>query len=265
MVTEEKLDRNKFVLITGGSSGIGKELAFELAKLYFNIALVALPGPELKETADYIKKNHNVEVIFLEIDLTEENAANKVLEWCNEEDIQIEILINNAGVGHTGPYEDVSSDIQNKMMQLNMRVLVNLTQVFLPMLKQVERAHILNVSSMAGLYAVPYKTLYSATKSFVNIFSQALRGELKDTPVIVSCLYPGPTVTNQDVQDRIDSSGVGKIATMSAESVAKFTVRKMLMGRSTIVPGGANRSFLFATKLIPKSFLQKMFIKTFKS
>ena len=138
-------------------------------------------------------------VQFLEIDLTLGDAPETVFEFCQDRDLTINYLINNAGIGHQGRFEETGLDFYENMLQLNVVAVVKLSQLFVPVLKKLPKAHIVNVSSLAGFFPVPYKSVYGATKSFIVSFSQALREELKDTSVKVTCLCPCFVPTSKTV------------------------------------------------------------------
>jgi len=256
-----------FALITGASSGIGKALAAKCAKLKMNLILVALPGPELKEVAESLESTYNIKAVHFAVDLTEKDAPNRLYEWCMSQQLPINILINNAGIGgHAGPFEESTIDFYENMMQLNMVSLVKLTQLFIPEIKKHPSGNILNVGSMTSLFPVPYKCVYAATKSFVLSLSKALREELKNTSIKVSCLCPGATITNATLQARVEAAGwKGKVFTITSDKLAALTIKKFLKGKAVIIPAWENKMIVFIAKLIPDAFLPVIAGKLFKN
>jgi len=250
-----------YALITGASKGIGKELAESFAKRKYNLLLVARTEKLLAETADKLQKNYGITANYLAIDLSTPNAAATIIDWCKKGGYDINVLVNNAGYGLHGAFEVVSLEEQLNMMQLNMNTCVQLTYLALPLLKQHKgKSYILNIASTAAYQAVPYLGIYSATKSFVLSFSRAIRQELKDTNVSVTCLSPGAVETY--FMERAGMDKVKKIAkqaakfNMQADVVAEFGVNAMLKGKSEVIPGFGNKVGAYANRFLPKSIVE---------
>ncbi|MDH5398114.1 MAG: SDR family NAD(P)-dependent oxidoreductase [Cyclobacteriaceae bacterium] len=242
-----------YTLITGASAGIGRAIAEECAKRNMNLILVALPGPELKEVALSIQTLYNVSVECLEQDLSDENAPEIIYNWCQQNKLEVDMLVNNVGMGHKGSFEETSNTFYSKMMMLNMHTIVGLTRLFLPGLKDLNKGYILNVGSLSALFPVPYKSVYAASKSFVLSFSMALRQEVKSTSVSVSCLCPNGVVTSDEVMRRIEAAGpVGKITQSLPGMVAKKAIKDLLNNKAIIIPGILNRLLAFIAWLLPK-------------
>src|SRR5688572_6786041 len=178
----------KYTLITGASAGLGRELAIAAAKRGFNILLVALPGTELAELARFLQDKYEVTVKYLEADLASLSAAKEVYLWCTQRGYEVDKLINNVGVGGSKPFENFSLSEMQAMIQLNIGVMASMTNVFMPMLRKQRKAHILNVSSTASFFNIPDKSVYAATKAFVNTLTTSLRNELHGTAISVSVL-----------------------------------------------------------------------------
>lgn len=254
-----------FALITGASEGIGRAIAEEIALRKMNIILVALPGPPLQKAACELQERYGIKVVAYETDLTEYKAPERLYEWVQKEGLRIKVLVNNAGLGHEGLFETSTLDFIDQMMQLNMRAVIHLTHLFLPQLKSCKEAYILNVGSMASFRPMPYKNIYTATKSFIFYFSRALREELRQSSVKVSVLCPGPVPTSEAVKKRMDSKGfVGKMMVIAPNKVARIAVNKMIKGKPVIVPGLINRVILAFEKIVPRSRQMKILIRMFK-
>ena len=146
-----------YALVTGASMGIGRALSIEAAKRGYNLALVALPDSNLGKLADYIRKHYNVTVLFLEIDLTTSQAPMRIFNWIRNKDITLQILINNAGLGHLGPFTDYTYEFYQQLIRLNIESVVLLSRLFIPELRKNKESYILNLGSIASFYPIPYK------------------------------------------------------------------------------------------------------------
>jgi short-subunit dehydrogenase len=249
----------KFALITGASKGIGKAIAEELAKKKINLLLVARNEQSLKELSEYLSATYSIQAHYFSIDLTEANAASKVFNWCNQNNFQINILINNAGYGLSGAMEKYSLKEYTDMMQVNMNVPVELSYLFLPQLKQ-QPSYIMNIASAAAYQSVPGLNVYAATKSFVLSFSRGLRFELRNSDISVTVVSPGGTETG--FQERADTNTkkaikLGKMFNMQPEEVASIAVKAMFAKKSEIITGFVNKLGAFLVWLMPKSISEK--------
>lgn len=245
-------DNKTYTLITGASLGIGKSLSYECARRGMNLILVALPGNELLILAETIKTRYGVDAIAYPVDLTEDDAPEGVWRWCSDNGYAINILINNAGIGAGGLFENINYGQYLRMLKLNNQALVGMTYYFIPELKKHANSFILNTSSMEGIIPLPYKSVYTGTKNFIYTFSLALREELKPSRIHVSVLCPGPVVTNKEGLMRLRAhGGRGKLIAMMPNQVAKIAIRKMLKGKGIIVPGRINLTLTKLIKLVP--------------
>ena len=248
-----------YALITGASKGIGKSMATALASKQYDLLLVARSGKEQEALAVTLSATYNVQVDWLEMDLSLPNAAENVVDWCTSRHYKISILINNAGYGVWGPFESADMHQQSEMLQVNMHTPVNLCYRLLPMLKAQPKSYILNVSSTAAYQAVPTFSLYAASKAFILSFTRGLRQELKGTNISVTCLSPGPVNTNF-----IDRAGLQAIKAtaerfgMHPDAVAAIALKGMFAGKAEIVPGAINAISVFATRLVPKNVVEKI-------
>lgn len=244
------LNPTPFALVTGASQGLGRALAFELAKRKINLLLVALPGEGLVGLASQLAE-FQIVVHFFETDLSLRENIVALAKAVNGA-YPLQILVNNAGRGGTQRFEAASIDYLEGVLQLNTSATVLLTRLLLPNLRQLKLAYVLNVSSMAAFSPIGYKTVYPASKAFVRHFSLGLREELRGTGVSVSVVCPGPMKTNADVAQRIERQGfMGKIGVLSPERVATISIRQMLRGSASIVPGLANKFNRMLMRLLP--------------
>jgi short-subunit dehydrogenase len=241
-------------LITGASSGLGRELAIECAKRKMNLVLIALPGRNLKEFCEQLSNSYPIQAYAYEGDLTDKEYIHAVIEEILT-NYSINFLINNAGIGGTVPFHEASVDYLDKIIQLNIRATSILTRLLLAELKLHEKAYILNISSMAAFSPIPYKTIYPASKAFIYSFSRGLSEELKGTSVKVVVLNPGPILTNPDVILRIMKQGFfGKIGVLSAGTISRIALSGILEGKCVIIPGFFNNFNHWLMKFFPESF-----------
>jgi len=249
-----------FAFITGASKGIGKAIAEELAKRKFNLILVARNEGLLHHVADQIRQTYDVEVSCIATDLSNPSAPGVLAKWIIESHIPLSILINNAGFGLWGQFNELNLDEQVNMLRINIECVVKLTHLLIPTLKKQRQSYILNVASTAAYQAVPSMTLYAACNSFVVLFSRGLKYELKNTHVSVTCLSPGPTTS--DFTNRAGMTANERIRKRSerfsvpAEDVAKFAVNKMFKKKNEVVHGLLNRISVKLTYFVPKAWAE---------
>jgi uncharacterized protein len=254
-----------YTLITGSSSGIGKELAIYCSSLGRNVLLVALPGSGLREVHHDIKKKYGVESDFLEVDLSGQDGPLQVFNWVSGKHYEVDFLINNAGIAGTSVFESSSLQYNDDRIMVNIRALVLLTRLFIPILKKHSKAYILNLGSLSAFYSIPYKSLYAASKAFVVNFSRSLRSELRNTGISVSVVCPNGVRTNEGTNARIEAHGLkGKLTTISSLEVSKMSVDYTLKGRFLIIPGGINKVLFIIGKVTPEWIQQKILINEFR-
>jgi short-subunit dehydrogenase len=252
-----------FSLITGASSGIGKAIAYECAGRGMNLLLVALPDSGLEQVASDIRQKHNVEIHTLELDLTRLEGPKSVLDWCEGNKFGVNMLVNNAGMAGTAIFEASALEYSDSRILLNIRALVLLTRLFIPLLKEQSRSYVLNIGSMSAYFAIPYKAVYSASKSFVMNFSLAIRVELKHTPISVSVVNPNGVRTNIGTNARIDSHGfMGRATEIKPEDLARLAIDKTLAGKAVIIPKTLNKMLAILSKA-PNGLKQRILTKEF--
>lgn len=251
--------KHSYAVVTGASSGIGKAIAVELATKKMNLILVALPNTGLQEVAQQISSDYQVEVKFCEMDLTQEGAACYVYEWCKQQRVKINTLVNNAGLGTQGSFENNSVTDLQVMLKLNNQALVMLAYYFLPELKLNRPSHILNVGSLASFMNIPGKAVYSASQSFIYSFSLSLRMELRPYNINVSCLCPGGTLTSERVMKNFNQvKYAGKSWLQKPEHVASEAISQLYQGKKLIIPGWHNKFFFQLQTLLPEYVVDRI-------
>jgi short-subunit dehydrogenase len=235
------MTNGKYILITGASSGLGKEFAFQCARTGRNIILIALPGGQARSLADSLRLAFAIDVQVFEFDLTDSVELKYHINYIIKH-FDIDFLINNAGVGGTSAITNTSLERIDQIIQLNVKSMALVTRLLIPHLLEHEHSFIMNISSMAAFTPIAYKTVYPATKAFISSFSLGLREELSGTGVSVSVVYPGPIMTNSNVTRRVISQGrKGKMGLLSTSEIARIALKQTLRRHSTIIPGFMNK------------------------
>ncbi len=247
-----------FTLITGASTGLGRELARECARLRMNLILVSLPNEGLAELSTQLSIRYQIDVNYYETDLTNRSDLEKLGNWIRT-NFSVNTVINNAGIGGTQAFDNASTDYLDRLIQLNIRATSLLTRIMIPELKMHRRAYILNVSSMAAFSPLPYKTVYPASKAFIYHFTRGLKAELRHTSIRVSVVNPGPIATNADVMRRIQQQGfLGRLTLLPTPVIARIAIRHMMRGKAVIVPGFLNKVNRLLFQIIPSSIRLSM-------
>lgn len=170
-----------YALVTGAAKGIGKAIATELAKRNYNLILVDVDQQALSAVAGYLAGKYSVDVQHLHIDLSEEDAVEKIIATTRPFHDQLNTVVNNAGYGLNVAFEKSNLDEQLNIIDVNVRATVKLSHAFIPVLKRFKRLYLLNVGSTTAYQTVPYLNIYAATKAFILSFTRGLRYELKDS------------------------------------------------------------------------------------
>lgn len=254
-----------YTLITGASKGIGKAMAKEAAARGRNLLLVARSLDLLEKLADELIQQHGIKVEVLTVDLFKSDAPDAIFQFANEKGLNIDMLINNAGMGYCGHFEDTALDLQLRIIQLNVDSCVRMAHTFLAKTEKVQRRYILNVSSVAAYQPIPYMSIYAASKSFIQSFSRSLRHELKAKNVYVTALSPGGTETEFFKEAKLEDV-VQKNAQfmMSAEEVAKVGLNALLKNKSVVVPGVVNKVGAVVSKLVPHDIVVPVAAKIYQ-
>lgn len=224
--------RNKKILITGGSAGIGKAIIQELIKL--GVQDIAVIGRK-KESLEKLKEEiPSVNFLLIQTDVSNPKDLDKAVELVSREWGHLDILVNNAGVVSAGLLADLSDEDIIQQVNINLTGLILLTKKALPLLKKSNEGAIINLSSGYGYIAMPFYTVYAATKAAVKQFSDAMRRELHQFPLHIMTVYPSATNTNMMKTAEVEEMD-------SPEQVAKLSIKGLLAKENEVILGGEER------------------------
>ena len=250
-------------LITGASTGIGAAFARKLAARGRNVLLVARSEDKLIALCNELGRLTSIRAQYLAVDLQQPDAAAQLFEETKKRELEIEMLINNAGFGSMGDFAKLDLDRELEMIQLNVRALVDLTHRFIGPMRERKRGTIINVASTAGFQAVPYMSTYAATKAFVLTFSEALAEENRLHGIHVMALCPGVTETNFFEASKIDRPPMRTIQT--PEEVVDAALRALDRHKTVAISGWTNWFVVEAERFVPRSMVTKLAGKALRS
>lgn len=245
---------NKYVLVTGATSGIGLELAKVFAANNYNLVIVARKENELADTANMLMSQNKVDVITIAKDLFNVENAFALYDEVRAKGIEIDILVNDAGQGQYGEFVDTDIRRELDIIQLNISSLVVLTKQFLQDMVITGRGKILNVASIASKLPGPLQAVYHASKAFVHSFTIAIRDEVKDTGVSVTSLLPGATDTDFFHKAEMEQSKIvqeGKLD--NPAKVAQDGYDALMAGEAMVVSGLKNKMQVAMSNVMPDS------------
>lgn len=245
-------------LITGASSGIGLELARLFARDRYRLVLVARNRGALHDVGDDLQARFGVEVRIAPKDLSHPSAPAELYQELQEAGVRVDVLVNNAGFGGSGPFLHTEWNNEAEMIQVNIVAVAHLSKLFLPQIL-ARGGKLLNVGSVAGFLPGPYTAVYYASKAFVLHFSEALSEELSGSAATVTCLCPGPVQTN--FQKRAHVGGASRAnegLAMDVREVARLGYEGMKAGKRIVIPGWKNRMLTNVLRLAPRNTVTRM-------
>ena len=250
------MTNNKTAVVTGASRGIGYELSRLLARDGYNLILIARNEELLGQVARELEAEFNIKAYVLAQNLSDAMAGDQIAARIKELNLPIHILVNNAGFGCQGLFQERS--VSNlEMILTNTVALTRLTQIFIPELV-ANKGKILNTSSQAAFQPVPYFAVYAATKAYVLSFSQALAEELKPKGVTVTALCPGVTKTDFIRRAGMEDTRAAQGKLISSRAVAEIGYRGMLGGKTVVVPGIKEKVMTAAGRVAPRRLVAKI-------
>lgn len=263
MEAMSKKQQKPYALITGGTSGIGYELAKLLVKDGHNLVIVARSREELEEVETSFKSTYKVEVIPLAKDLFNRKAAFEVYDFVKSKGIQIDILINDAGQGQYGEFINTDLKREVDIIELNIISLVTLTKLFLIDMVGRKSGRILNLASVASKVPGPFQAVYHGTKAFVHSFTEAIRAEIKESGVGIASLLPGATATDFFRKaDMLDSKAVQDPDKLSDPAdVAMDGYNALMNGDDMVISGFKNKMQIAISNVTPDEMVAKNMYK----
>jgi len=242
-------------LITGASAGLGAEFARQLAGRAGTLILVARRIDRLEELhAALTRQTPNLAVHIRGADLSKTEHIAQLCTWLESEQLAVDLLINNAGLGDRGPFATSKPDRVTDMLQVNVVALTTLTRALLPAMRLRKRGAILNVSSCASFLPMPGFAVYAATKAYVTSFSEALAAELRGSGIVVSALCPGPVHTEFDtVALRPDEPAqkAPEFTYVPAEEVVRAALAGVERESVVVIPGLVMKIAMLLVRLLP--------------
>jgi len=246
-------------LITGASSGLGWEFAKIHAASGGDLVLVARNIQQLNALRDSIQTGTNVRVHIFENDLSKPSAAQEIFDYTQSHQLQIDIVINNAGFGYMDDFLDAPLQKDEDMIHVNMLALTQLTKLYTPQMVQRGKGRIMNVASTAAFQPSPTMAVYCATKAYVLHFSEAIASELETTGVTITAFCPGATATAfMSVANMEESALVKDKKLPSASEVANYGYQAMMRGKRVAIHGVKNSLMVFGVRFTPRNLVTKV-------
>jgi uncharacterized protein len=252
-------NQGKTALITGASSGIGSEFAKLFAQDQYSLVLVARNEKNLIQLADELSQTYNINVKVLVKDLSRLEAADEIFAELQKDNIQVDVLVNNAGFATYGFFAETDLAAELQLMQVNMVALTHLTKLLLHGMLQRKSGKILNLASTAAFQPGPLMAVYYASKAYVLSFSEAIANEVKGTGVSVTVLCPGPTESGFQKRAAMEQSKLVKgRKIMDATTVAKVGYRGLMNRQAIVVPGLSNQLLTLSIRILPRGFVTRI-------
>ena len=249
----------KFTLITGATSGIGWELSKVFGKHGHNLLIIGRNEEKLKSIRDELPKE--IEIITLKGDLKDATFIERIKKMVEKEDIFIEFLVNNAGLGSFGEFQYIDKDVDLNMIDINVRALTHLTKIFLPDMIKKNSGGVMNLCSTAAFSPGPYMTVYYATKAYVLSFTEGIKEEVSGKNIKISAISPGPTKTAFQSTAKVKKAEFAKKTLMKPEEVAEISYKEFMKGKTVVVPGLNNKFLVAGSKILPRKCLSKIICK----
>jgi short-subunit dehydrogenase len=243
---------DRWAVVTGASSGLGVDFARGLARRGANLVLVARREDRMKQLGAELEAAHGVHVRVIPLDLAKRESPTLLFERTRALALEIDVLVNNAGFGLYGPFAKIPWEREHEMLELDVVSLVHLTKLFLPGMLARGRGWLLHVASIGAYQPTPTYASYSAAKSFVLSFGEALCYELRGTQVKSTVVSPGVTRSEFLAVSGQTPNLYQRSMMMESAAVAEAGIRAMLRGRPSVTPGVGNKLGAFSMRLLPR-------------
>jgi uncharacterized protein len=250
--------QGKWALVTGASAGIGQALALELARGGTNLILTARRLERLEEFAAELRAKFSVLTEVYDADLTQPDAPERIFAFTEHRGLTVQLLINNAGFGQFGEVSSIALLRMLDMVQVNCSAVVHLTRLYLPRMIARRSGDIIILASTAAFQAVPYITVYAATKAFDLFFAEGLAEEVRPHGIRVCALCPGSTESEFHQVAGQDHLKFAERHREPADKVARVGLAALAAGRSTVISGAGNAFGVVAQRLMPRSFVTRI-------
>jgi len=254
--------KHKFALVTGASEGIGFEFCKLLASKGYNIVLVARTLEKLQKAANSLEESFNIHAHVISCDLASPNAAQSIFDEVSSLNMEVELLVNNAGLLFNGFFKEIDLSSQESLLQCNIVALTAITHLFANDMSKRGSGRILNVASTAAWMAIPNQNVYAASKAYVLAFSHALADEMRaaKTGVTVTAVCPSYTDTKM-LANPEQGAGVKlpSFMILTPDYVARKGIEACLAGKTNCIPGLSNRLGMAFIQLLPKMWVAKLF------
>jgi len=251
-----------YTIITGGTEGIGLELARFFAHDKHNLIIVARNKFKLEAIKSEFEKKYKISVETIQVDLSVDKACEKIIKTVEEKKLIVDNLINNAGIGSFGFFNESEDGFEEELININIIALTNLTKYFFKKMIERKNGGILNVASTAAFIGGPKMAMYYSSKAYVLSLTEALHDEAKEFGIRVSCLCPGPVKTSFQQKAGIEKSEKARRYLMDASKVAEEAYVGFFKGKAIIIPGYKNKLLVLGNKLIPRSLSRKIILKS---
>ena len=258
------LNNTKLALITGATSGLGASFARNFARLGYNLIITGRRKKEIQKVADELKREYNIDIETIIVDFTIESEFKQLLQRISETD-KIDILVNNAGFGYVDSFFEDDYKNQEKMIQVHINAILNLTHLVVPKMLKNKNGYIINVSSAAAFLASPHHELYCSTKAFINTYSESIAMTLRNKNIKVQSLCPG--LTRTDFHQKLNwkpenMKSRGLIRWMTADYVVKKSIKAMDNKKVIVIPGIIYKLLYLIMKIIPRRAYYLLAIKS---
>jgi len=251
--------RQQTALITGAANGIGYELAYLFAQNDYNLVLIDRIETKLQRVAMYFQEQFSISVKSIVKDLSKTKSPEEIFLELQQENIQVDVLVNNAGFGTYGFFNETNLSDELEMLQVNLVCTTHLTKLFLKSMVKQGQGKILNVSSAAAFQPGPLMAVYFATKAYILSFSEALANELQNTGVTVTVLCPGTTQSAfHERTGMADSQLLKSKRMMDAATVANIGYRALMEGKTIVIPGLINKLMAKSVRFVPRNLVTKI-------